>query len=323
MKRILLSVFIGLMGLGFVAQDADARRLGGGLTQGMKRQAPPPRQQPATPPQQATPQQPAATPATAGAAAAATAPAARRSWLGPVAGLAAGLGIAALMSHLGMGDTLANIVTLALVVLVAVFLVRFLMRRFMPQGAASKMQYAGAGAGAGAGSHGANLGMPPVREADLSRPQPMASGTALQPQPQAAGGSTGRAMLPPGFDQAEFERAAKMIFIRLQAANDSGDMDDLRQFSTPEMFAAFRLDLQDRQGHKQRTDVVRLDTEMADWAEEDGKQIVSVRFSGLIREDEGGVAEPFDEVWHLVRPADGSRPWAIAGIQQLETAQKH
>lgn len=319
MKRILLSVFIGLMGLGFVAQDADARRLGGGLTQGMKRQAPPPRQQPATPPQQATPQQPAATPATAGAAAAAAAPAARRSWLGPVAGLAAGLGIAALMSHLGMGDTLANIVTLALLALVAVFLVRFLMRRFMPQGAASKMQYAGAGAGA----HGANFGLPAAREADLSRPQPMASGTALQPQPLAAGGSTGRAMLPPGFDQAEFERAAKMIFIRLQAANDSGDLDDLRQFSTPEMFAAFRLDLQDRQGHKQRTDVVRLDTEMADWAEEDGKQIVSVRFSGLIREDEGGVAEPFDEVWHLVRPADGSRPWAIAGIQQLETAQKH
>jgi predicted lipid-binding transport protein (Tim44 family) len=318
-KRIVLSVFIGLMGLGFVAQDADARRLGGGMSQGMKRQAPPPRQQPDTPPQQATPQQPAATPATAGAAAAAPAAAARRSWLGPVAGLAAGLGIAALMSHLGMGDTLANIVTLALLVLVAVFLVRFLMRRFMPQTRGSKMQYAGAGAGAGA--HAVNLDASPARDTVLSRP--MGGSTALQPQPLATGGSTGRAMLPPGFDQAEFERAAKMIFIRLQAANDAGDLDDLRQFSTPEMFAAFRLDLQDRQAGKQRTDVVRLDADMADWAEEDGKQIVSVRFSGLIREEEGGGAEPFDEVWHLVRPADGSKPWAIAGIQQVEMAQKH
>jgi len=28
------------------------------------------------------------------------------------------------------------------------------------------------------------------------------------------------------------------------------------------------------------------------------------------------VAAPFDEVWHLVKPVDGSREWAIAGIQQ-------
>ena len=223
------------------------------------------------------------------------------------------------MSHLGMGETLANIVTLVLLVLVAVFLVRFLMRRFMPQNRASKMQYAGAGAGAGA--HPVNLDASPARDTGLSRP--MGGSTALQPQPLATGGSTGRAVLPPGFDQAEFERAAKMIFIRLQAANDAGDLDDLRQFATPEMFAAFRLDLQDRQAGKQRTDVVRLDADMADWAEEDGKQIVSVRFSGLIREEEGGGAEPFDEVWHLVRPADGSKPWAIAGIQQVEMAQKH
>jgi predicted lipid-binding transport protein (Tim44 family) len=41
-----------------------------------------------------------------------------------------------------------------------------------------------------------------------------------------------------------------------------------------------------------------------------------VRFHGLIREEKDGVATPFDEVWHLVKPTDGSREWAIAGIQQ-------
>jgi predicted lipid-binding transport protein (Tim44 family) len=107
-----------------------------------------------------------------------------------------------------------------------------------------------------------------------------------------------------------------MIFIRMQAANDAGDLNDLRQFSTPEMFAAFRLDLQDRPAGTQRTDVVQLNAEVVDFAEEAGQQIVSVRFHGLIREDEGGVASPFDEVWHLVRPTDGSREWAIAGIAQ-------
>jgi len=51
-----------------------------------------------------------------------------------------------------------------------------------------------------------------------------------------------------------------------------------------------------------------------DTAQEGSQQIVSVRFDGLIREDIGGAAAPFDEIWHLVRPADGSREWAIAGI---------
>nr|HET7858121.1 Tim44 domain-containing protein [Caldimonas sp.] len=45
------------------------------------------------------------------------------------------------------------------------------------------------------------------------------------------------------------------------------------------------------------------------------RQVVSVRFHGLIREEAEAGATPFDEVWHLVRPGDGSREWAIAGIQ--------
>ncbi len=54
---------------------------------------------------------------------------------------------------------------------------------------------------------------------------------------------------------------------------------------------------------------------MLDASTEAERQIVSVRFHGLIREEIDGVAEPFDEVWHLVRAGDGSRDWAIAGIE--------
>jgi predicted lipid-binding transport protein (Tim44 family) len=57
-----------------------------------------------------------------------------------------------------------------------------------------------------------------------------------------------------------------------------------------------------------------------DVASEADRQIVSVRFHGLIREEDNGVAAPFDEVWHLVKPSDGSREWAIAGIQQTTAA---
>ena len=120
--------------------------------------------------------------------------------------------------------------------------------------------------------------------------------------------------LPDGFDAAGFERTAKLIFIRMQAANDAADLNDLRAFTTPEMFAAVKLDLQERQGATQQTDVVQLNAQVVDHAQEAQQQIVSVRFHGLIREEKDAAASPFDEVWHLVKPNDGSREWAIAGI---------
>jgi len=293
---------------------ADARRIGGGGAVGMQRSLPA-RTPDAVPAKPAAPTAQPAAPATAGAAAAA---APRRSWMGPIAGLAAGLGIAALMSHLGLGAEFGNIVTMLLLAIVAFALIRFLMRRFMPSnatGASGGMQLAGAGATVAK----APLSFPDERPAQYRGDAPVAPSAAM-----AAAGATfapiAAASLPAGFDVAAFERIAKMIFIRMQAANDSGDLNDLRAFTTPEMFAAIKLDLQERGGKVQRTDVVRVDAEVLDVASEAARQIVSVRFHGLIREEDNGVAEPFDEVWHLVKPADGSREWAIAGIQQTTPA---
>jgi len=302
MKRIVLSVFVALLGMSFVALDAQARRLGGGGTSGMQRQMPA-KPTPTSPPAQ---QAPAATPAPAGTATPAAAP--RRSWMGPIAGLAAGLGLAALASHLGLGQEFGNLLMIMLLGVVAVVAIRFLMRRFGPAAqdrdpaaATQGLQFAGAGAApvggwtspAGAGASASGFTAPPA--AALAQTAPS---------------------LPAGFDSAGFERIAKLIFIRMQAANDKADLEDLRQFATPEMFAVFRLDLQERKGAAQQTDVVQLDAQVLDFAQEDARQVVSVRFHGLIREDQGGVAAPFDEVWHLVKPVDGSHEWAIAGIAQ-------
>ena len=120
--------------------------------------------------------------------------------------------------------------------------------------------------------------------------------------------------------ESGFERIAKLIFIRMQAANDAGDLADLRQFATPEMFATFKLDLQERGGARQQTDVVQLEAEVVDVESAPEQQIVSVRFHGLIREVKDAPTTAFDEVWHLVKPLDGSREWAIAGIAQNEPA---
>jgi predicted lipid-binding transport protein (Tim44 family) len=300
MKKIVLSVFIALLGASFVALDAQAKRLGGGGTSGMQRQMPATPPAPTSPPAQ---QAPAATPTAAGTATPAPAP--RGSWMGPIAGLAAGLGLAALMSHLGMGAEFGNLLMIMLLVLAAVVAIRFVMRRLGPAAqnggdvaTAQGLQYAGAG-GAPDGSW-------------TSQPGGASVATRGPVPALAPAGPT----LPAGFDSAGFERFAKLIFIRMQAANDRADLEDLRQFATPEMFAVFRLDLQERKGTQQQTDVVQLDAQVLDFVQEEARQVVSVRFHGLIREEKDGAAAPFDEVWHLVKPIDGSREWAIAGIAQ-------
>ena len=295
MFKFVLSAIVALSGLGFAAADAEAKRLGGGGSSGLQRSMPA-RQAPATPPPK---QAPAATPGTAGAAPAA----AGRSWMGPIAGLAAGLGLAALMSHLGLGEEMANFLTIALLAVAALWLVRALARRFAPppgSTAPQGMQYAGLGTRQGAAP-------PAVPAAGRASEAPGASQLV-----SFAASPT----LPAGFDSEAFERIAKLIFIRMQAANDKADLDDLRQFATPEMFAVFKLDLQERNNATQQTDVVQLAAEVIDFEQESNRQVVSVRFHGLIREAQDAPAAPFDEIWHLVKPLDGSREWAIAGIAQ-------
>lgn len=319
MKKMFVGAMVALMGLSLTAVtvEAEARRLGGGGSSGMSRSVPA-RQTPTNPPPQQQPGQtaptsPAAAPATQGAAAAAAQAAPRRSWMGPIAGLAAGLGLAALASHFGFGEELANFMMLALLGVVLLAVIGFVMRRFAAKkaGGAHGMQYAAAG-GPAVPPQAWQPDNAPLQRSHLADSDFGSGSAAATPLAAAAGA----AALPADFDRVGFERAAKLIFIRMQAANDAGDLEDLRRFTTPEMFAAAKLDLQERRGASQQTDVVQLDAEVVDFAREDGRDVVSVRYHGLIREEEHAGAEPFDEIWHLVRPADGSREWAIAGIQQ-------
>jgi predicted lipid-binding transport protein (Tim44 family) len=300
MIRLLLSLFLLMSSSGLVATDAQAKRLGGGTTSGMKRQAPPP--QPAQP----VPAQPAAIPGGAVAAPPPTmAPPPRRSWLGPIAGIAAGIGLAALVSHLGWGDGFGDIIVLALMAGMVWFAVRALMRRFAPAGGAASPMVARAGFAEPAfGGPGA---MPARRDPAFGG----GFGGPAAAMPVAADG------LPPGFDKPGFEHFAERLFIRLQAANDAGMIDELRQHATPEMAETFQREIQSRQGPLQQTDVMQIRTQLLAVEREAGDLIASVRFQGQVREDRtAALSTPFDETWHLIRPVDGSRDWLLAGIAQ-------
>jgi predicted lipid-binding transport protein (Tim44 family) len=123
--------------------------------------------------------------------------------------------------------------------------------------------------------------------------------------------------LPAGFDAAGFLRGAKMNFAKLQLANDLGKLDEIREFATDEMFEELKKDLAERGGVRQQTDVIGLEAELLELTTEGDRHWASVRFSGAVRESPGAEAADFAEVWHLVKPADGSSGWLLAGIQQM------
>lgn len=123
--------------------------------------------------------------------------------------------------------------------------------------------------------------------------------------------------MPADFDQAAFVRHAKSSFIRMQAAWDKADTNDLREFTTPEVFAELSMQLQERGAVADFTDVVTIDAEVLG-IETTGKDyLASIKFVGLIKSAPSAAAAPFAEVWNMSKPLDGSTGWVLAGIQQL------
>ena len=308
MKRALaLLAVVVTLGMA-VSLDAEAKRLGGGKSSGMQRNSvtAPPAATPGTPAHTGN-TAPAATNAAAAAPGAAAAAAPKRSWMGPVAGIAAGLGIAALASHFGFGEALANMLTIALVAMAVLALIGFVMRK--------RMQAQGGPALAGAGMPRAAQQDPGMFRTPVQQPQGGSLigsriGGGLAPAP------TGVGSIPADFDTAAFVRNAKAQFLALQAANDAGDVERLRDFLTPEMHEVARAEMLERGQATQQTEVFGLEAQVLDVAEEDSRYVVSVRFTGSVRDQHGATPEDLDEVWHLTKPRTGFGGWMVAGIQQ-------
>ena len=295
-----------------MADDAEARRMGGGRSMG-RQSATATQQHQATPPSQSMQPGQAVQPQRAqpAPAAAPAAQPARNRWLGPIAGLAAGLGIAALLSHFGLGGAfagaMANMIMIALIVLAAVMLFRFFMRKRQGN---STPAYAGAGSGSPYGvSARTGLNQEPAR---VSQPTGFGANYIDSPATDAA-----PANVPAGFDTEAFVRNAKVYFVRLQDAWDRGNVNDIREFTTPEMFAEVKLDVDARGSAPNRTDVVQLNADVLGVEDRANEYLASVRFHGLIRESEGAAAEPFVEIWNLSKQKTGNEGWLLAGIQQV------
>jgi predicted lipid-binding transport protein (Tim44 family) len=257
-----------------------------------------PKQAPAAAPTQAAPA--TATPPT---------PAAKPSFMSRFGGLIAGLGLGALLGSLfagGMGG-MGGILAMLLVAGLAFMAYRAFAARRAPA-AGAPMEFAGAGAGTGEAA-GSGSAVPARPSLNIGAG---VAATAEVPKSEPASNPI------PGFEAEPFLRVAKTSFIRLQAANDAKDLDDIRDFTTPEMFAEISMQVRERGDAPQKTEVVSVNTSLVEAVVEGDYAVVSVRFTGLIREEANANPEPFDEIWHVRQDQrDRKATWLIAGIQQV------
>ncbi|WP_321894717.1 Tim44 domain-containing protein [Paraburkholderia heleia] len=318
-RRIGVLTLAGVMIAGSLASfDAEARRMGGGRSFGkqssvasQRSTTPPPAQpSPTNPAQQAGAQRAPGTPAPTPAPAPA-----RNRWLGPIAGLAAGLGIAALLSHFGLGEAFAGMMANMIVIAIIAFIAVWLIRKFMSRRRAAEPAYQG---GYASNSLNTSSGGYQPQEPRYTAP-PTGQYLAPEANPLTTPHIDTPSAIPAGFDTEAFVRNAKVYFVRLQAAWDAGNMDDIREFTTPEMFAEIRVDLAGRGAQPNQTDVVQLNADLLGVEERGSEYLASVRFSGLIREAMGEPAAPFVEVWNLSKSRTSGEGWLLAGIQQVES----
>ena len=207
-----------------------------------------------------------------------------------------GLGIAGDTAHL-----IVTILAIALAVGAVLFMVRMVTRKDTPASPALS------------GSTKQVLPSTPPKRSGHVKPKPVPVPVPVTPvlTPAQKWG------MPADFDDQAFLNLAKASFIRMQAAWDKADTNDLREFTTPQVFAELKAQVEQRPQSNDVTDVVAIEAELLGIEVVGEDHLASVKFNGMIKSSASAPAEPFAEVWNLAKPQTGKGGWMLAGIQQL------
>ncbi|MBO1923294.1 Tim44 domain-containing protein [Thiomicrorhabdus sp. 6S3-12] len=309
---VMISVFALLFA---ISQTAEAKRLGSSKSLGYSKQITPKSYtQKSTTDSKTT--QTAGT--TAGAAAGTTAAkSGAAKWLGPLAGLAVGGLLAAMI----FGDAFEGIQILDILLFALIAFILFQMFARKKQQAQQEPVYE---------SYQRDQYQPQQPAQPESSMQTQQRDSHAPYDPNAGGSIIGSGLsgeapsdkaqpvteMPEWFNEQGFIEAAKDHFIALQKAWDDVDMAALESYCTPELFKALSEELEGVQPGDNQTGVDSVYAEIADKVIEDNYFIVSVRYSGFIEESAGEGAHAFSEVWHIRRLQEGEGNWQVAGIQQ-------
>lgn len=153
--------------------------------------------------------------------------------------------------------------------------------------------------------------MPAMQSASTHTPWQHAANPFKQQYAASAAQGSGQTT---GATNEAFLRNAKICFIRLQAAYDKKDLNDLQTFTLPEIYAEIKMQLDERADEPNITEVIHLSAELLDMSKQSDSTLATVRFTGSIKENNEAVS-PLDELWHFRQFTHNSQ-WVVAGIQQ-------
>ena len=293
----LLAIVLALLAFTLLTMpSAEAKRLGGGSNLGKQYSTPSAsastQQARSTHPPANQPSAVAQPPRTTGSS----------RWLGPLAGLAAG----GLLASLFFGDAFEGFQVMDFLLIAAVVIVGIMLFRMLRRGTVPTPASASAAPG--------RLRSGQASPADTRQSHTTAKDGMVSPQVPSNDNQ-----VPSWFDAHTFTFDAKNHFMRLQAAWDNADFNDIRDYTTPELFNELQRERQALGSGPQFTEVVTLNVSMSGLRREDNHLIVSLEFSGLIREDHQGPANPFREIWHIQHAwISPNGDWFISGIQQVD-----
>ncbi|EPR42679.1 import inner membrane translocase subunit Tim44 [Desulfovibrio sp. X2] len=125
--------------------------------------------------------------------------------------------------------------------------------------------------------------------------------------------------LPAGFDADEFMKGAKIVFARLQESWSGRDLDDIREFTTPNMYGEIERQAKD-DPTPAPTDVLVINARLMEVKQQGRATSATVYYEVTMRENRAmATTEQVREVWTFVRDeADPKAMWKLDGIQQIE-----
>ncbi|RJR49264.1 MAG: Tim44 domain-containing protein [Desulfobacteraceae bacterium] len=124
--------------------------------------------------------------------------------------------------------------------------------------------------------------------------------------------------IPAGFDAEDFLKGAKAAYNRLQDSWNKRDLEDIRQFTSPEVWEEINRQAMDEPAGG-KTEIVLVNAKLLEVKSEGDETIASVYFDVLMRESaEEQRPKQVREVWHFSKEEAPGSFWKLEGIQQME-----
>ncbi len=215
-------------------------------------------------------------------------------WLGPLAGLAIGGMLASLFMGHGFGTGILSWLLLA----AAIFVIFRVINHLKSQ---NKMSYEG--------SNGRTL-------SDFSYKTSANNDYADSNYATSSNTDSNYTDNKTSFNKDDFLRQAKTVFIRMQTAYDNKNLTDIREFTTPEVFAEIQIQIQERGNDVNITEVLHIEAELAEKIYDSSQNSASVIFKGSIREQPDAEPKDINEIWYIEKDTY-SNTWKVAGLKQL------